>query len=414
MLKEILIYFSMFLGIFVLIFYMLSYRKRIVYKRAFNKNNLPFVSIIVPAWNEEEGIGPTIESLRELDYPKDKFEILVVDDGSKDKTYERAKVYENDLVKIFKKEENGGKFTALNYGIEKARGEIVFSCDADKLRVSKNALIDMVQPFKDERVVCVAPSMALNDSKKILVRVQQIEYLLGVFLRNALASVDAMSVTPGAFSAYRKSFIEKYGGFRKAHLTEDMEMCLRAQYHNYKIASVPEAIVLTEAPYKFKPLLKQRRRWYVGQFLNLYDYRKMFSKSYGALGMLGLPLSIGTVFLSLIISFLIMFSTVRRLIQKIGLLESIKFNIFHSINVSQFMIEKSIFKSLTDPIFVLSIIFFMTLIGYLIFAKKFVKQTNGLALSLIEFTIIYPFLFFVWWTDAIIHTTILKKKVKWR
>ncbi len=272
MIKTFLFYFSMFVGIFILIFYIISYRKRIHNEKIIDKNELPFVTVIVPAWNEEKGIGPTIESLKELTYPRDKLEILVVDDGSTDKTYEIASKYEDDLVKVFKKEENGGKFTALNYGIGRAKGEIIISSDADRLNVSKNSLMDMVQPFKDKKVMCVAPSMAVNDSKNILVKVQQIEYLLGIFLRNALASVDAMSVTPGAFSAYRKSFFEKYGGFKKAHLTEDMEMCMRIQYNNYKVASVPEAIVLTEAPNKFIPLLKQRRRWYVGQFKNLFDY----------------------------------------------------------------------------------------------------------------------------------------------
>ncbi len=397
-----------------MIFYIISYKKRDMNRQIQDKSKLPFVSIIVPAWNEEKGIGPTIESLQKLNYPKDKLEILVVDDGSTDDTYNIAQKYENSIVKVFKKDQNGGKFTALNYGIEKSRGDIIISSDADKLQVSSNSLIDMVQPFEDEKVMCVAPSMAINDSKKILCRVQQIEYLLGIFLRNALASVHAMSVTPGAFSAYRKSFFNKYGGFKKAHMTEDMEMCMRIQYNNYKVASVPNAIVLTEAPDKFIPLLKQRRRWYVGQFKNLYDYKKMFSKSYGILGIFALPLSIGSVLLSLILSLFVISTTLKASIKNIRILESINFDIFNSFELSSFLIERLIFKSISNPMFIFSIIFFIMLVGYLIFAKKFVKQINGLFLSLLEFMVVYPILFFVWWTDALIRTFVIKKQFKWR
>lgn len=414
MIKEILMYISLFAGLFLMFFYIISYFKTDRKKVKYNEKDLPSVTIIVPAWNEETGICSTIESLKNIEYPRDKFEILVVDDGSKDKTYENALKCKDNIVSVFKKEQNGGKFTALNFGIERARGDIIFSCDADKLNVSKNAVMDMVQPFIDPNVMCVSPSMLINDSKKILVRIQQIEYLLGIFLRNALSSLNAMSVTPGAFSAYRKTFFEKYGGFKKAHMTEDMEMCMRIQCNNYRVCNVPEAIVSTEAPYKFVPLLKQRRRWYFGQIKNLYDYRKMFSLSYGILGVVALPASIFSVFISLLLSGVVVVNTISQLISKINLLKAINFDMFSTIKITEFIIKKSIFESLSNPLFLLSLIFVVSLFGYLMFAKKYVKQINGVFISLIEFTFIFPILFFIWWIDAIYYIIFLSNKIKWR
>lgn len=413
MVKEFLVYASIFLGLFLFLFYIIGYLKRKPIKKISEVSKLPIVTIIVPAWNEEKGIGMTIESLQKLKYPRNKLEILVVDDGSSDNTYKEALKYQNDIVKVFRKEQNGGKFTALNYGIERAKGEIIFSSDADKLNVSPNSLIDMVRPFEDENVMCVSPSMSVNDSKNILSRVQQVEYLLGVFLRHALASINSVSVTPGAFSAYRKTFFDKYGGFKRAHLTEDMEMSMRIQLNNYKIVNVPEAVVTTEAPNKFIPLLKQRRRWYVGQIKNSYDYRKMFSTSYGALGVIVLPLSLISVLLSLCLSFLVLFSSIRKVIKNIDLLCAIKFDVIGSLEISRFMIEKSIFILLSEPLFVFSVIFFMGTIAYLLYAKKFVKQSNNLWVGLLGFMIVYPVLFLVWWTDTLIHV-LSSKKVKWR
>jgi cellulose synthase/poly-beta-1,6-N-acetylglucosamine synthase-like glycosyltransferase len=132
MIKEFLIYFATYLGLFVASFYILSLLEN-------RKNSpleikphseLPFVSIIVPAFNEERGIAGTIESALSIDYPKEKLEIIVVDDGSKDKTYEIASKYQSQIVKVFRMEKNSGKGAAMNLAIKKARGEFIVTMDA--------------------------------------------------------------------------------------------------------------------------------------------------------------------------------------------------------------------------------------------------------------------------------------------
>ncbi len=414
MIRNILLYISSFIGLLAITFYIISYIK---YKPSYKKTeekNLPFVSIIIPAWNEENGISTTIESILGLDYPKNKFEIIVVDDGSKDNTYKRALKYKSSFVKVFRKSKNGGKYSAMNFAIKKAKGEIIVSTDADKLHISRNALRDMVQPFVNKRVMCVAPAMAINNPYKVLTRVQQVEYLLGVFLRKAFASVNAIHITPGAFSAYRKSFFEKYGGFKRAHLTEDMEMAIRIQSHHFIIENVANAVVYTEAPTKFIPLLKQRRRWYVGLLRNLYDYKYMFSTTYGALGILVLPTAVFSIVISLILSTHIFTTGIGEMIRKFRLLKLINFDIFHAFKLNMFFIQRAVFETLIDPLFIFATIFICILIGYMIFAKRWIKKNSNIKVSLIIYIVLYPVLFLYWWIDAIIHATLLNKRVTWR
>lgn len=414
MIIETLIYISIYLGLFVMVFYILSYFSNP--PREFKKipdTKLPSITIIVPAWNEEEGIGKTIQSLLQIDYPKKKLEIIVVDDGSCDKTYEEALKHQCSQVKVFKKKENGGKFTALNFGIEKAKGEFIVSTDADNLEVMPDALKYMVRYFENPSVMCVAPAMAISNPKGILPRIQQVEYLLGVFLRRAFASVNAIHVTPGAFSAYRKSFVLKTGGFKRAHLTEDMEMALRVQKNNYVIENSLDSIIYTVGLPRFRELLIQRRRWYVGLIRNLWDYRILFSPKYGILGVLILPMAIWAMFTTILFSIYVLFRGFFEAKRQTTLMNSINFDIFH-LNMNSFILERSFLKFATTPLIVFTLLFIILLIGYMMFAKKWVKKHSNVKYSLALFLIFYSFLACIWWIDSIIHSTIRYKKLKWR
>ncbi len=414
MIIEPLIYISIYLGLFVMVFYILSYfGKPPKNFKQIPDSKLPKVSIIVPAWNEEAGIVKTIKSLLRIDYPKDKLEIIVVDDGSSDKTYEEALKYKSSQVQVFKKKENGGKFTALNFGIERAKGEFIISTDADNLEVMPDAVKHMVRYFENPSVMCVAPAMAISNPKGILARIQQVEYLLGVFLRRAFASVNAIHVTPGAFSAYRKSFVLKTGGFKRAHLTEDMEMALRVQKHNYVIENSLNAVIYTIALTKFRPLLIQRRRWYVGLIRNLWDYRLLFSPKYGIMGILVLPMAVWAIFTSIVFSIYVLYKAFSQAKRQAILMNSINFDIFH-INTNSFIFEQLWLKFSTTPLLIFTILFIIILFGYMLFAKKWVKKHSNVKYSLILFLIFYSFLACIWWIDSIIHSTLRYKKLKWR
>jgi len=414
MIIETLIYISIYLGLFVMVFYIISYFSNL--PKEFKKipdTKLPSITIIVPAWNEEEGIGKTIQSLLKIDYPKKKLEILVVDDGSKDKTYEEALKHQSSQVKVFKKKENGGKFTALNFGIEKAKGEFIVSTDADNLEVMPDALKHMVRYFENPSVMCVAPAMAISNPRGVLARIQQVEYLLGVFLRRAFASVNAIHVTPGAFSSYRKKFVQKTGGFKRAHLTEDMEMALRVQKHNYIIENSLNSIVYTIGLTRFKELLIQRRRWYVGLIRNLWDYKMLFSPRYGIMGVLVLPMAIWAIFTTIVFSLYVLFRGFFEAKRQAVLFGSINFDIFHP-NMSAFILERSFLKFATTPLMVFTLLFIIVLVGYMIFAKKWVKKHSNVKYSLVLFLLFYSFIACIWWIDALIHSTVRYKKLKWR
>ncbi|MEK6860290.1 MAG: glycosyltransferase [Nanoarchaeota archaeon] len=412
---ELLIYISAYIGLFAVTFYFLSLLSKRKEKEPeiLEEKALPVVSIIIPAWNEEKGIAGTIKSAIELDYPKNKLEIIIVDDGSKDNTYSIAKSFESKIVKVFRNEKNSGKGVSMNFGIKKARGEIIVTMDADNVVVKGDILRKMISNFKDPDVMCIAPTTAIYKPRGILQRVQQVEYLLGVFLRKSFSSMNAIHITSGAFSVYRKSFFEKHGYFDTNAITEDMEMALRIQYNRYKIVNDLRAVAYTIAPNKFVPLLKQRRRWYTGLIKCLWRYRFMFSRKYGAMGVIVLPVALITVVLSVILTSYVVVYSLLDLRKELLLLDSINFNFADNFQLNKFVFERFFFNLFSTPISYFFIIFVLVLIGYMVFAKRFIKEHAEIRLSIIFFIIFYSFLFAFWWIISFLYL-LFNKKVVWR
>jgi cellulose synthase/poly-beta-1,6-N-acetylglucosamine synthase-like glycosyltransferase len=250
------IYISGYLGLFVMAFYLLSLNNYNKKKQLYNYDQNKTVSIIIPAWNEEKSIEKTIKSALALEYPKDKLEIIVVDDGSTDNTARLARKfvsYSHPRVRVFSKK-NGGKGSALNFGIARSKSDIVISMDADTF-VDPDAVKLMVSRFYDKRVMSVTPSMGIHKPNSVWQKIQQVEYYLGTFLRKVFATINSIHVTPGAFSAYRREFFLKHGGYAENILTEDMEVALRIQTHGYIIENVPEAVIHTLGPKTFRSFI---------------------------------------------------------------------------------------------------------------------------------------------------------------
>ncbi len=412
--RNLLIYISVYIGLFAIAFYFLSFIKRKKENPAeIKEKELPKVSIIIPAWNEEKGIAGTIESAIKLDYPKNKLEIVVIDDGSKDNTYQAAKKFESKIVKVFKNPKNMGKGATMNRGIKMSKGEVIVTMDADNIVVKGDILKKMVSNFSDSNVMCVAPTTAIYQPKGILQRVQQVEYLLGTFLRKAFSSMNSIHITSGAFSVYRKSFFDAYGWFDETAITEDMEMALRIQYKNGKIVNDLRAIAYTVAPNKFVPLMKQRRRWYTGLIKCLWRYRILFSKKYGAMGIIVLPVALITVLMSVLLTSYMIISSLLNLKKEIVLLNSINFDFSDSFELNRFIIERFIFRIVTSPIIYFFVIFMLILIAYMFFAKKYVHEHASVRLSIIFFIAFYSFLFAFWWLISIIYV-VFNRKVVWR
>jgi cellulose synthase/poly-beta-1,6-N-acetylglucosamine synthase-like glycosyltransferase/peptidoglycan/xylan/chitin deacetylase (PgdA/CDA1 family)/spore germination protein YaaH len=251
--------------------------------------NLQPVSIIVPAYNEEVTAIKTIESLLKLDYPL--LEIIFVDDGSKDATFAvvDAAFGNHPLVKVFTKP-NGGKATALNFGIERSSHEFLVCIDADT-QLKDDAIFHLMTYFTDNEIGAVAGTVKVGNETNMITRWQSIEYITAQNMdRRAFDLLNSITVVPGAIGAFRKEAIFKAGGFTYDTLAEDCDLTMRILKQGYIVKNCAEAIAYTEAPEQLGALLKQRFRWSFGVIQSFWKNRDaLFNKKYKYFGMVGMP-----------------------------------------------------------------------------------------------------------------------------
>ena len=251
--------------------------------------NLPPVSIIVPAYNEEVTAIKTIDSLLKIAYPS--FEIIFVDDGSKDKTYEIVNAaYEgNPKVTVLTKP-TGGKASALNFGINHAHYDYVVCIDADT-QLKDDAVYHLMTYFTDDEIGAVAGTVKVGNENNLITRWQSIEYITAQNMdRRAFDLINSITVVPGAIGAFRKSAVYRAGGFTLDTLAEDCDLTMRILRQGYIIKNCAEAIAYTEAPETLNMLLKQRFRWSFGVIQSFWKNRgALFNKKYKFFGMVGMP-----------------------------------------------------------------------------------------------------------------------------
>jgi len=234
----------------------------------------PKVSIIVPAFNEELNAEKTVHNLLKSDYPD--LEVIFVDDGSKDQTYNRVKsTFENNPKVSVLTKPNGGKAAALNFGIQQAKGEILVCIDADTV-LPANAIPKMIPYFADSEVGAVAGNVRVGNAINLLTCWQSIEYTTSQnFDRRAFDAVNAILVVPGAIGAFRKTAMEEIDGFTTDTLAEDCDLTLRLLRAGYRIRSCNDALALTEAPETLNMFLKQRSRWTFGMMQSFWKHRDL-------------------------------------------------------------------------------------------------------------------------------------------
>ncbi|MBX4192427.1 glycosyltransferase, partial [Candidatus Parcubacteria bacterium] len=225
----------------------------------------PFVSILIPAYNEEENIESTVRSILQNSYPRR--EIIVIDDGSTDNTGAIVKKiiagFPESVIRLIQLK-NGGKANALTAGMRKAQGEILVILDADAV-LSEGALHAFVRHFGDPRVGAVAGKVYPAVLNGFLSKFQALEYAVGQNLeKRAFSALGVVGVVPGPAGAWRKDAILKAGGFPTDTLVEDQDMTLTLMRQGWRIAYEPEAIAYTETPPNVSTFLKQRFRWVYG------------------------------------------------------------------------------------------------------------------------------------------------------
>ena len=250
----------------------------------------PSVSILVPAYNEEIVLENCVKSLIRQDYPNN-YEVIIVDDGSTDDTKVVGEALAEKYSRVrFYSKVNGGKASALNYGIQKSRGKIVVCIDADSI-LADDALLHLVRPLADLSVGAVGGNVKVANRSKLLNLHQATEYIVGLNIqRRAFSQFGCMQVISGAIGAFRKSVLVEVGGYSDDTIVEDMDITVAIAKAGYQVKFSPNAVAYTEAPESIKDFMKQRYRWTIGGFKVLKKYREMiFNKEYGRFGMVGLP-----------------------------------------------------------------------------------------------------------------------------
>jgi cellulose synthase/poly-beta-1,6-N-acetylglucosamine synthase-like glycosyltransferase len=293
------------------------------------------ISIIVPAYNEEAGIIQSVRSLLSINYPS--YEIIVVNDGSKDQTVNkmieqynmteihkviRKQVHTKPIGKIYQSKqlphlylidkENGGKADALNVGLNFSHFPYVCSLDGDSV-LETDAFLKVMKPIIDsnEEVIASGGSIRIANGCQIsngnilqvglsnnpLVIMQIIEYLRAFLMgRVGLSRHNLLLIISGAFGVFSKHWILQVGGYKTDTVGEDMELVVRIHRYikdhklNKKIVYVPDPVCWTEVPESITYLRRQRSRWHRGLFESLWTHRKLtFNPKYGAIGFISFP-----------------------------------------------------------------------------------------------------------------------------
>lgn len=404
-------YLITFLAVYVQVFFLVTFferRKELKKGTEEPLSSYPLVAIIMPCWNEEKTIHGTIESLLALDYPADKLEIIIVDDGSTDSTWQEALKYkDHPQIKLFQKE-NGGKHTAVNFGIDQTKAEFIGCLDADSF-VSAHALRDIMRIFTEQSdVMAVAPTLIVDKPGNILQWAQKVEYNMSVYLKKMQGFLGAIHVTPGPFSIFRAEVFRRIGKFKKAHNTEDQEIAYRMQENYLKIEHCHTAYVYTTAPDTVGKLYRQRLRWIYGFIQNTIDYRRMiFKKGYGNFSYFTLPAGVISITAAVYIFFILLYNFGVLVVEKIARFRVVGFGQVGNIPLPHF----DWFFISTKSIMFITLILYGLLITSMIIGSRIAKQK--ISWHIISYVIIYSFIAPFWLMKAV-WSSIRGKKPSWR
>jgi spore germination protein YaaH/peptidoglycan/xylan/chitin deacetylase (PgdA/CDA1 family)/GT2 family glycosyltransferase len=249
----------------------------------------PLISVLIPCFNEEKVIAASVRRVLGSTWPR--LEVIVLDDGSTDRTAEevRTRFADESRVRLMSFP-NGGKARALNRGLAAAGGQIVVALDADT-QFEPKTITKLARWFADPTVGAVAGDALVGNRVNLITRWQALEYVVAQNLeRRALAALGAVTVVPGAVGAWRRSAIEAIGGYPDDTLAEDQDLTLAVQRAGWRVEFDPDARAWTEAPDTVRGLLKQRFRWSFGTLQCLWKHRgALFDRAHPVLGFLALP-----------------------------------------------------------------------------------------------------------------------------
>lgn len=356
-----LLFFSVYVQVFLLVTYLDSRTTIPLRTKRIKLSKYPTVSVLVPCYNEQDTIAGTINSLLRLRYPKKKLNIILIDNNSTDNTFSimsSYNKYENIKVLFCSTQ---GKHNAMNYGLEFVKTDLVATLDADSF-ISPHALERVVSVFnEDSEIQSVVSSIIIYKPKNLIQLAQKAEYEMSIYVKNMLAQIGGLHVTPGPFSVFRRSIFDKVGNYKQAYNTEDCEIAMRIQKHGYKIWYCADSYVYTVAPDTIVKLFKQRIRWMYGFFRNLIDYRGMIlNRKYAGLAFFTLPSAILSFFAIITVTGLTIYHIghlINKLVQRISVAGIDSLSPAFSVHLSEVYVSASIIVMTLLYILVLSAIF---------------------------------------------------------
>jgi len=403
-----MVYAVWFIATYYMVFILLSlavYRNKLFETHKESKNS-PKVSFIIPAYNEEADVADSVKSLKKVTYKN--IEFIFLNDGSTDKTLEiiSREIKGDSRFLFIDNKNNKGKPATLNQGIEIANGKFIACMDADSM-VQSNIVEKILPYFKEEKVGSVTVSVEVSKPKTLLQKIIAVEFSLGLSLLLKLFSfMDCIFVTPGPFSMYRKDVLQELGGFDVTNITEDHEIAYRIHKAGYKIRNCMEAKVFTVLPDTFKGTYVQRKRWYSGSILTMFQHKDViFNPKYGVFGLF-IPFNMILIFSGLGLFFVSTYLFLSKFVRELWFYRYTGFNFFQNWHFDFNILYYGRVNLLGFTMLFATVMF--TLYGFALTKKKYRENKIGLCG--------FPLFFFfyqIFWVGSIL--AVLKGgKIKWR
>ena len=355
------------------------------------------ISVIIPAYNEEKTISDTIKSVSQIDYPQDKIEIIVINDGSKDNTLNVVNNLKNKYINLrILDKENSGKADSINCALKLCSGELVVVLDADSYP-EKECFKKMVGYFDDPTVGAATATCTPRNKTSFLERLQLMEYKVIAFSRKLLEFIDSIYVVPGTSGMYRKKALLDIGGFDTKNITEDIEATWHLVRNGWNVKMCMSAHVNTEVPSKVGPWFKQRRRWALGGLQCIAKYSSMIFKE-NMLGFFIVPFFAFGLFLGLVGMAILVYLLIRRVLSSFLL---VKFGIISAtplVTMNEFYFTPSILNYFGIILFVLFLFFNLFVLAFMkdnLFGKEYKQSFFNLLFYMTLYLLVYPLVLIV-------------------
>ena len=399
MIESLLFYAALYVMLFASVFWFTVF---FTTKKTVQKSFVRPVTLIVPTYNMAGFIKQCVSSLLSQKMVSGEYyplKVLVVDDGSTDNTQQVVKEIKDSRITCIKKK-NGGKASAVNYGLKFVKTEYFGFIDSDTC-LSENAIENMMKHFPEADCVTAAikPLKASNAVEKL----QKIEYVIASFTRKLMANINALYYTP-AFALYKTRIIKNLGGFDEKNITEDLEIGLRLQKYGYKISNSIDDFAYTIVPKNFRELFNQRMRWYRGYIQNTRAYKDMFlSRKYSNLGMFVLPLQYVILALTMPLLIFAAYDTGLSVFRQVVDVFIVDFDFTYIASTS-----KISFITSTTLFLILLVSAFFLMIK---FSQQHVHE-NISKMDYVIYLLVYPFINMLLWMSAFVLEIIGTEK-KW-